>query len=232
MQVRPKYRLDSKDKPTAATPQESAAKLPDAIEAKPVEPPVESDPVKEAQQSALKARLAEMESAEKLQRAAPTMQERMATEPQQPQQQPLTVEQIIENSGLPDRAKVWLRQHPEYVTDFNKSQEIRALHNVAARQAGSEFTDHYFQRMEDLLGLAPTPSQQPPRPAPQRQSTPVRQYVGPPVSAPPTRETPSMTTGRPMSGPVKLTREEHDLAHSLGITEQEYLLQKQRMERL
>src|SRR5262245_17632975 len=73
----------------------------------------------------------------------------------QPQQRQLTIEEIITNSALPDRGKSWLRQHPEYITDQAKGAEINSLHRVAVRQAGSEWTDAYFERMEDLLGLKP-----------------------------------------------------------------------------
>src|SRR5262245_16480691 len=230
MQVRPKYRLDSnKDKPTAATPQLGAAKLPDeAVDKQPAEPPVESDAVKDAERNALKARLAEMENAEKLQRAAPTMQERMATEPQQ--RQPQSVEEAINSWGLPDRAKNWLREHSEFVTDPAKNVMIQRAHADAVRLAdGDAFSNRYFDQLEILLGLKPQSrsaileNRPPPRPQPRNAA---------PVSAPISRDVPSMTTGRPTSGPVRLTQEEHDLAASLKISPQEYQEQKARMLRL
>src|SRR5262245_65515449 len=86
-------RFEGKDAaPTAATPQESAAKLPDVVETKPVGTPVESDPVKEAGHSALLKRLKEMDAAES---AVVQQQPQYADEPQRPQQQPPTVEQAL-----------------------------------------------------------------------------------------------------------------------------------------
>src|SRR5262245_8535645 len=228
MQLRQKYRLDSaSDKPTAALPQETAARLPDeAVDKQPSEQIEVKDKVEEAAQSALKARLAEMENAETLQRQAPTMQERLATEPQQ--RQPKTVEEVINTWALPDRAKNWLREHSEFVTDPAKNVMIQRAHADAVRLAdGNAFSNRYFDQLEILLGLKPAAPARP-----QQTSRPVVQRQSAPVSAPISREVPSMTTGRPTGGPVRLTQEEHDLAASLKISPQEYQEQKARMLRL
>src|SRR5215475_6018675 len=56
-------------------------------------------------------------------------------------------------------------------------------------------------------------------------------YSGPPISAPPTRDVPSFSTGRPVSD-MRLTADEAQIARSLGITAEEYLAQKKRMHQL
>src|SRR6516162_9434208 len=69
-------------------------------------------------------------------------------EPQAP-----TVEEIIAGCELPDLAKNWLRQNPEFILDPAKNERLRKMHNVAEYQSGSEYTEPYFQRLEVLLGL-------------------------------------------------------------------------------
>src|SRR5262249_52724782 len=159
-------------------------------------------------------------------------------EPQQPRQQPppqLSVEEIISNANLPDRAKSWLRQHPEYLQDQRKNSELQVLHGVAARQAGSEYTDAYFERMDDLLGLRPATNghanggaihpRPTPAPQPQQQAPVQRQAPAVPYSAPPTRDVPSLSTGRPMyrSGPLNADEKEvaASMAQTLGISQAE-----------
>jgi hypothetical protein len=108
----------------------------------------EVSPAEEAAQNAIKQRL------EETQRAAAMEREAINQRPQYAESgpnEPLTTEQIIANSGLPDRAKRWLREHPDYISDLNKNNTLIALHDVAKRQAGSEWTDMYFERMDDCL---------------------------------------------------------------------------------
>jgi hypothetical protein len=100
--LRRKYQgVESKDAPpVTTTPQETAAKLPEPVaDAKPPEPAVESSPAEEAGKLALKQRLAEMQQAENLQRAA-IQQHALAAEPPEPQD---PIEQAI--AHLPERAK-------------------------------------------------------------------------------------------------------------------------------
>jgi hypothetical protein len=67
-----------------------------------------------------------------------------------------------------------------------------------------------------------------------RNPTPVRQQQrpGPSVSAPPTRTTPSMTTGKPLTSRPALTNEELMLAAALRISPEEYAQQKDKMQRM
>jgi hypothetical protein len=224
--------------PVTTMPNETAAQPPPAVDAKPPEQPtVEPSAADQAAQSALKARLQEMEQAERITREA-VSHPQLATEPQEPQAP--TTEQILAASALPERAKNWLRQRPEYVTDPIKNARLVKMHNVAEYQAGGEFTDSYFDRMEILLGLKQEaqPRQIQERPATQQgngaqHSSPARQQQrSVPMSAPPTRDVPSMSSGRPQSHRAPLTQAEHDIARSCGISPQEYAEQKEKMERM
>jgi len=57
-------------------------------------------------------------------------------------------------------------------------------------------------------------------------------YGGPTVSAPPTRNVPSFSTGRPMNTRAPLSAAETDIAQRLGISTDEYQKQKEKMEKL
>ena len=214
--------------PVSAPPEITAAELPPiAADAKPPEPVVETGPAEAAASSFIKDRLSEMERAEALHREQQQPPQPRAAEPT-----PLDAEEIIAGSNIPDLAKNWLRQHLEYVMDPVKNNTIIALHDVAKRQAGSEFTDDYFERMEDLLGIAPATNGQAQRPTPQQQMPP-RQPMRPmAVSAPPSREVPSMSTGRAPSRRAPLTRDELEIAAASGMTAEQYQAQKERMLRM
>jgi hypothetical protein len=52
------------------------------------------------------------------------------------------------------------------------------------------------------------------------------------VSAPPSREPPSMRTGRPVSYRAPLTKDELEIATASGMTPEQYQMQKERMLRM
>jgi hypothetical protein len=242
--LRRKYQgVESKDAPPVTTvPNETAAQLPEpVVDAKPLEQPAaELSPAEQAAQSALKQRLQEMQHAEALTRQAINQQPQYAPEPQEPQMP--TAEQIIASSGLPENAKDWLRAHPDYVLDPVKNAKLQKMHNVAEYQAGSEFTAPYFDRMEVLLGFKQEPTNgqaqhrpiengpPPPAPTTPRNVAPPRQTMS--VSAPPSRESPSMVTGRPRSMRVPLTADELLIAQQCGQTPEQYQEQKEKMRRM
>ncbi len=231
--------VESKDGPRVTTmPNETAAELPPAVAdaPKPPEPPAaEPSPADEAAKTALRQRLAEMERAENLQREIAQQSPQFATEPQE-QQMP-TAEQIIESSGLPENAKDWLRRYPEYVSDPIKNAQMQKMHNVAEYQAGGEFTERYFDRMEILLGIKQEqPRQVQERPVTNAAATgngaPPRRQMAAPVSAPPTRDVPSMSTGKSRSWRAPLTADELHIAQACGQTPEQYQQEKEKMLRL
>jgi hypothetical protein len=238
-------RVDVEDaKPVVAEPPPlSAAETKPAETPKPAEKPVEKNPVEEA---ALKARLAEMERAQKMAGAQPQQPQRAEPLAIEDEPKPPSTEQIIANSGLPERMKAWLRAHPEYILDQAKNVQLHKMHTVAEYEAGGEWSDGFFQRLDHFHlhgfkqpslngnGAAHQSAVQQPRQAyrpTQAAAPPVRQqqYSGPPVSAPPTRETLSMATGRSVNRRVPLTEDERQIARSSGISDAEYEQQKDKM---
>jgi hypothetical protein len=181
-----------------------------------------------------------MENAEALQREAIQQSPQFAVEAHE--QQAPTAEQIIESSGLPEQAKRWLRQYPEYVSDPIRNAQLQKMHHVAEYQAGGEYTERYFDRMEILLGLrqeAPPSGNGQVHDRPTTNSVaatdrvqPRRAPAGPPVSAPPTREPPSMATGRSRNFRAPLTADELHIAQACGQTPEQYQQEKEKMLRL
>lgn len=210
--------------PVLSQPMKSAE--PAAEAAPPPEPPVNTDPGRDAGNSAIRRRLEELDKAEEIRREPQPAQEPPRVEDPVAKQQP-SVQDIIATTAVPEAAKAWLRAHPDYITDPTKNAQLIKMHNVAEYQAGGEFTPAYFDRMEILLGL----KSESPRPAaPQRQPAPRAGSV--PMSAPVAREAPSMRSGRPMSHRAPLTPEQREAAHFSGISEEEYSRNYERMMRL
>jgi hypothetical protein len=216
--------LELEDKPVTTAENVAAARLPDPVEPKPLEPPKESNPVEQAAQAEISKRLAEMKQASEM-AAGP--------QPQQPQSPPRAdggIEDMIRE--WPERAKEWVRDNPDLVLDPKQFSRLQDAHDVAVRETGSQSNEAYHTLVEHLIGYErPEPPPQPSRRAlaapPPRSSGPAVNY-----SAPPTREAPSWSTGRPMSeSTVRLTDEDRANARMWGLTDQQMLEGKQRLAR-
>src|SRR5262249_30467014 len=152
------------------------------------------------------------------------LNQQAAEQPQPPPQeaQQPTLEDFV--AHLPPRVQGWYRKHPEFATDPEKAAQIQYCHHVAARGVGEQLTEPYFDRMEQMLNLAPRSNghaQQRPAPAasPRYESPPPRQQRSAvPMSAPVSRDSPSMATGRPTGGPVRLTPAQKEAAQFSGVS--------------
>jgi len=168
---------ESKDGPPVLSPPPGgAAKLPDPVETRPVEPMAESSPADEAARTALRARLAEMEQAEKL--ARQQLQQAEEPQTQQPQQ-----------PAVPARVQEWLNRHPQYMdpADAIAQAEVYTATLKCSRDGKDWNDDDFIPHLERHLGLAPSGNghdKPPPQPvnhaparrdsAPQRQQAPQR----------------------------------------------------------
>jgi hypothetical protein len=202
---RPKYRSLENENPVT-TPPTAGAKLPDPVESKPIEPPPESNPVKEAERTAIERRLQETLSANEMAAAPQPPPEPQASKTEQIDQFIAQLEEAIR--PLPEEARPWFRQRPEYIFDPEKTAAAQHFHNVAVRETGEHFTPRYFESLERNLGLR--------RPELRRQASAPSRPAASSISyaAPPTREAPSFSTGRSMSeSTVQLTPEEVHFAH-------------------
>ncbi len=209
----------SKDAPVMSEPP-SRTNMPPVDDSPP--PPdisvdAQSEPVEKAARAAIKDRITELERAEAISQQPQPPQ--FASEPQEPS----PLEQIL--ATVPEGARGWLRAHPEYLGDPEKNAHIQHAHLVAARETGDEeFGASYYERLEHHLGLRP---QRQPQQQTRAVSRPaVRQQTS--VSAPPTRDSISISTGRP-TGRVELSGEEREFARMVGLTDAEYAENKRRM---
>jgi hypothetical protein len=221
---------DHTTEPVTTAPVSEVAKAPDAVETpQPVEElEPKPSPAEAAASSAIKQRLEESQRAAELvkQQAQQPPPQQFAAEPETPQMDERDqFEAAIQH--LPPRIQTWYRNDPSWLTDPERAACITYAHHVSLRETGSVGSDDYYRRMESLMGLRDAS----PEPSPERSraSEPApRQYSGAPVSAPPSRESHSMATGRPVDR-VSLSHEEAALAKSLGLTSQQYLDGKARM---
>jgi hypothetical protein len=231
---RKRYSPGREDAPSVSTPpsghpRQSASPPPDIPKPEPIEQPTtEPSPADEAAKSAMRARLQETERAAAMEHETPRQPRYAESQPNEPP----TAEEIIAATQLPERAKRWLREHSEFIQDPAKNATIIALHDVAKRQAGGEeWTDNYFGRMEELLGMRPEQPRNSNGTQHQTRAAAVR-YSGPPPSAPPHRDVPSMRTGRSQNFRAPLTRAEVEIARASGISDGEYQTQKEKIMRM
>lgn len=105
---------------------------------------------------------------------------------------------------LPKTASDWLESHPEYKVGV-KNAQIGYVHRLVVEQEGREaFSPAYFESVETHLGIRKPPDETEPEPQPQRRS--------PPVSAPVSRESTNLSTGRSTPTRVTLTPTEREAA--------------------
>ena len=234
--LRKRYQTtESKDAPVMSPPEVTAAELPPAVEPKPIEQPETESAADKAAKTALQDRLKEMERAEGLQRQQQQPQPAAAPPPQE--QQP----------AMPAAVAKWLAAHPQY-TDPNDQiaqVEISLATMKAARDGLTWNDDDFLPSIERHLGIAPRtnghvesrPTPQPansargaPNLAPPRQQPAPRMSAA--VSAPPSREPPSMSTGRAPLYRAPLNRDELEIAATSGMTPEEYQKKKEIWQRM
>jgi len=227
------------DGPPVTTPPVTSTKFPESVaDTKPPEPIEAKSAADQAAEDSLRKRLAEMERAESLQRQQ--QQPPQHAEPQAPPQQP----------EMPAHIQKWLEAHPQYLSNDPIAQaEINLATMKCVRDGLTWNDDNFIPTIERHLGLRQAQgnghaeSKPPPqqanvapalRSAPPREPVraPPRQEYSAPVSAPPTREVPSMSTGRSPHYRAPLTRDELEIAVTCGQTPEQYQAQKERMMRM
>jgi hypothetical protein len=125
-------------------------------------------------------------------------------------------------AALPDPAKVWLRSHRDYMTDQRKNAKIQALHWDVMDEGHEAFSKEYFESLEVHLGLRQKPAK---KEDDDEKDTPI-------VSAPVSRDAPSMSSGRPASTRVRLSPAQREAAKMAGVDEITYAKNLLKMEQL
>lgn len=125
---------------------------------------------------------------------------------------PTSVDQQIDGMNIASEAKVWLRAHPEFVSDKTKVGQLNAVHDYLTQvKRVSQFSTDYFDQLETQLGVKAAASAAAQAPAHQQQP-PQRRSM--PVTAPVSREVPSSSGERPASTGMTLTAEERFIARN------------------
>jgi hypothetical protein len=130
--------------------------------------------------------------------------------------QPPTMEAQI--AVLPQKARAWIRAHPDYWTDKHKNRQLTGLHGYLTDTKGLRpFSQEYFDRLENELGLREPDhgrDRKPQAPEQPRERAPIVQAPprSVPYAAPVTRGAPSVAGGS-IAEKVVLSPTEVDMAH-------------------
>ena len=109
---------------------------------------------------------------------------------------------------LSGRARDWLKAHPDVISDQEKNARIGGYHFDAVNAGHQQDSDGYFRFIEEKLGYRPPPQSE-------RRSTPM-------VSAPVSRDSPNLSTGRPQRREITLTPEQREAARISGVDDFTY----------
>jgi len=121
-------------------------------------------------------------------------------------------------SQLSPKSAAWVRAHPEFARDESKKQRMVKAHEFAVSNGYVADSDDYFEYVENLLGVR------------KQEESPLSAAAAPrraaPVAAPVSRG----SSGAPKNG-YRLTAAEKEAAAISGISEQEYIENKNRTAR-
>lgn len=126
---------------------------------------------------------------------------------QQPASDPVAA-QIDSMTHLSVKQRDWLKNHRDAMTDPAKNAYLGAAHWDAIRAGREQDSEAYFTALEEKLGY--------------RQPTAATERRSPPVSAPVSRESPSLSTGKPTTSRIELTPAQREAARISGVDEFTY----------
>jgi hypothetical protein len=203
--------------------------------------------------------LQEDEPQEPAQEQVPPRQEQPSGRPKITREQ---VYEVIDSWKVPERLKDIFRNYPQWVVNRQAMAEIKRIDEFTLRAVGGErHSPQHLAAMERFLfgsageatsngasanesqAAAPEPSRpQPPppptpkpAPQPQRQQAPAQHQKFSPA-LPPSRESISVKTGRPVGGSIQLSGLEREIARSNanvhdGMTQEEKEIEYRKWER-
>ena len=155
------------------------------------------------------------------------IRDRKAAEPLRAESRPVESGDAIDRLNLPHNAKQWLKKHPEYVYDMRKNAKIQAVHWDVVDEGIPEYTDEYYEVMEEKLGLRQPSRQAQHVEEDDMDDEPVAPLRRSAVSAPPSREPPASQGLR--NSQIKLSPAQKEAAKIAGIEEKEYAKQLMRL---
>ena len=170
-------------------------------------------------------RLAQLEDGKlTIERAKTAEAARVKEQPQQRNIQNPTIEQYIDQlPNLLPSQRDWLKEHPDSLTDPRKNQRLQGAHVEAEDNGLRPGTQKYFNYIEERLGYYKEQEEE------DDDVTEDNKEPRPQVSAPPSRNATSPSTGRSTSTRITLTPEEREIARLSNIDELTYAREKQKM---
>jgi prepilin-type processing-associated H-X9-DG protein len=126
---------------------------------------------------------------------------------------------------LTPRSAQWLRSHPQFATDQRLYQKMVSAHNIAMADGHAADSDGYFDAVEDILKINRNVEQDDDAMA--TAAKPTQRRSSPPA-APVTRS--GNGTGS-RANTVRLSAEEREIAAMNKMTDQEYAIQKLKIEK-
>ena len=140
---------------------------------------------------------------------------------------PNDIRALLANSNLPELAKSWLVEHPDYLKIPRKNAKIQALHWDILDEGHQPFSPEYFNSMEIHLGMKKVEKKVEDDDDDEDDgaaSAAEDRRKGTLVSAPVSREAPAGSRPtRPSQ--VRLTKAQTEAARMAGVTESEYAKQ-------
>jgi hypothetical protein len=147
---------------------------------------------------------------------------------------------------MPARVEKWLADHPQYLdpNDHVAQAEIHLATVKCMRDGKTWDAPDFIDTIERHLGVKQPATNgraqdmriesrpSPPAPTPTPRAAPPQQRMAVNVSAPPTREVPSYSTGRAPSHRAPLTADELYIAQQSGQTPEQYQDQKEKLRRM
>lgn len=142
-------------------------------------------------------------------------EERKSAPPPQVSGDPV-VASIDAMTHLSARQREWLKSHRDAFTDPAKNAYLGAAHWDAIRAGHAQDSDAYFQVVEERLGYRQA------KPEPQRKSIP--------VSAPVSRDAPTLSGAPARPSQIVLTKEQREAARIAGIDDFTYAKNLQKLQ--
>jgi hypothetical protein len=125
-------------------------------------------------------------------------------------------------SQLSPRSAEWIRKNPQCVTDPRLMQKMVAAHNLAVADGYQPDTDDYFGFIEDTLRL----NRRQQRQVEAEDESPLSSASKPVSRQAPPPPAPANKNGSSRPNVVRLTPAEAQAARDMGMTDQEYALNK------
>ena len=150
--------------------------------------------------------------------------EQQAKQPRQPEIRPVAppadpVEAFA--SQLSPRSAEWVRRNPQCVTDQRMYNKMMAAHQLALADGIPADSDDYFRSVESTLGFNKAPVVDE---AVSAAAAPTQRRQSAPAAAPVSR-------GSGSSNVVRISNEEREMARMMGMTDKEYALNKQALQK-